>query len=84
MMGWGDLLFFLAITPFFSPVFFCLFIVFGSTISIIIKIVYDFTHKEKAPNIPLAGNLALLLSILILMIEIKIIPELTDNLYTLL
>ena len=83
MIGWGDLLFFLAITPFFSPLSYCIFIILGSTISIVVKIIYDYISNEKSLNIPLAGNLALLLSILIFMIEMKILPELTDNLYIL-
>jgi len=81
MIGLGDVLFLLAITPFFDPFSFCFFIVFGSLISIIGNLVFDYFNKEKSPNIPFAGNLALILSIMIFLIEFNFLPDINNNIY---
>ena len=78
-IGLGDVFFLLAITTYFTPFTYCFFIIFGSFISIISKIIYDFIMKEKSLNIPFAGNLALILAIFVLLNDFKIIPDIFEN-----
>lgn len=80
MIGLGDILLLLAITPFFNPFYYCLFIISGSIISLIGNIIFDKLKKEESINVPLAGNLALIFSILLVLITCKIIPDI-NNIY---
>lgn len=81
MIGLGDILLLLAITPFFNPNFYCFFIVSGSIISLIGKIIFNFIKNEKSIHIPLAGNLAFLFSIILLITECQIIPDINNMYY---
>lgn len=83
MIGLGDILLLIAITPFFNPFFYCLFIISGSIISLIGNIIFDKLKKEETINIPLAGNLALIFSILLLLISFKILPDINNIYYSL-
>ncbi|MCX6232980.1 MAG: hypothetical protein NTZ33_15730 [Bacteroidetes bacterium] len=75
MIGWGDIFFLFAITPIFNPIVYSYFIIIGALISIIGKLIFDYINKSKSLNIPFAGNLALILSIILILIDLKIFTD---------
>ena len=63
-LGWGDVLFMLAILPFFSPLTYVLFYLSSLTVTIIFVLMYKIVVKEMK-FIPLAGIQALCLLIVL-------------------
>ncbi len=63
MIGLGDILFFIAITPLFDLKSYILFFIVGMLFSLILHIIVNTIKKQK--TVPLAGYLALLLIVLI-------------------
>ena len=58
MMGWGDVLYLLAIAALFSTVNFLLFYVSALVVSLAGFLIYREVSKNKKANVPLAGLLA--------------------------
>ena len=64
-IGWGDVFFFLAITPLFSNILFILAYISGLIFSLFLVLLWNIIF-QKTEKIPLAGLLALYINILIL------------------
>lgn len=58
-IGWGDILFYISLTPLFSPVHFLLFILVGSFFSLLGWVICSTLSKHGNKTIPLAGLLAI-------------------------
>lgn len=56
--AWGDVLFLIAITPFFTPFEFALFISLGSCFSLLVHLIL-YLFKKANQQIPFAGYMAL-------------------------
>ena len=63
MIGLGDVLFFLAITPLFNLKTYILFFIIGMIFSLVIHISVNAIKKQK--TVPLAGYLSIILIVLI-------------------
>lgn len=59
-LGIGDILFFVAICPLFSPVHFCFFFIGTLILTLIMALIYQLTIK-KLKTIPLAGAMSICL-----------------------
>lgn len=70
-LGWGDILFLIALSPMLSPFNFILFNLFAFIITVIAYLTYSLINKKINRHIPLAGIVALHMAIFILLCEIK-------------
>lgn len=70
-LGWGDILFLLALSPLLSPLNFILFNLLAFTITAICYLTYGIINREINKHIPLAGIVALHMALFILLCELK-------------
>lgn len=78
-LGWGDILFFICISPLFSPVNFIVFLFTSTFIALLVMLVIKFFSGNKPVTIPLAGILSLILVPLILQLLCKEYIELNND-----
>jgi hypothetical protein len=64
-LGWGDVLFLLAILPFFSPVAYLIFYLASLILTIIIVLLYRSICKNELKYIPLAGIQSVILIVVL-------------------
>ncbi len=79
-IGLGDLLFFVAVCDFFSPVGFMVYYIGGLLVTLIGFIIYRNLKRDASLQIPLAGGMSLLLIVLILLPE-TLKNNITPNLF---
>lgn len=66
-IGLGDVLFFICLTPAFSPLNFCFFFTAGIVLSLITHAVHRLLFTQSDPRIPLAGYLSMQLALLVIL-----------------
>lgn len=77
-IGWGDLLFLLVITVYFSPANYFLFYV-SSLIAVLLVSLPGLINATKEFKIPLAGLQAIFLAMILLLNWMGVIPSLTND-----
>lgn len=65
-LGWGDILFLISIIGFFSSLNFMFFIITGLILTLLAHQGYKYLGQPKHPRIPLAGYIALVLIVVII------------------
>jgi hypothetical protein len=63
----GDVLFLIAVAPFFTNLYYVIFINVGTLLTLLIY--FLFQKKQHQKNIPFAGNMALVLIVLIILLH---------------